>query len=112
MDLEQDIYDTIVEAQEKVIDGLEEQKDLIEEANKAYVDGLNNALKAEKELYSKNESISDREQLQRQLSLLRRSGGSASEIAALEEQLNDMLKNEYFSNQEDMIKDIEEANKE
>lgn len=112
MDLEQDIYDTIVEAQEKVIDGLEEQKELIEEANKAYVDGLNNALKAEKDLYSKNESISDREQLQRQLSLLRRSGGSASEIAALEEQLNDMLKNEYFSNQEDMIKDIEEANKE
>lgn len=112
MDLEQDIYDTIVEAQEKVIDGLEEQKDLIEESNKAYIDGLNNALKAEKELYSKNESINDREQLQRQLSLLRRSGGSASEIAALEEQLNDMLKNEYFSNQEDMIKDIEEANEE
>jgi hypothetical protein len=36
-------------------------------------------------MYAEEERIADREQLQRQLSLLRRSGGSASEIASLEE---------------------------
>lgn len=44
--------------------------------------------------------------------MLRRSGGSASEIADLEEQLNDTLKDEYFKNQERMIENIEDANKE
>jgi hypothetical protein len=34
------------------------------------------------------------------LALLRRSGGSASEIANLENQLDDMFKDEYFNNQE------------
>ena len=61
-------------------------------------------------MYDDNQKTADREQLQRQLSLLRRSGGSASEIADLEEQLNDMLKDEYFSNQERMIEDIQQAN--
>jgi hypothetical protein len=36
-------------------------------------------------MYDDNQKTADREQLQRQLSLLRRSGGSASEIANLEE---------------------------
>jgi len=35
-------------------------------------------------LYESNQSIEKREALQRELSLLRRSGGSASEIAELE----------------------------
>jgi len=89
------------------IEEMEEQADLIKEANEAYINGLNEALSAERQMYDDNQKIADREQLQRQLSLLRRSGGSASEIADLEEQLNDMLKDEYFSNQERMIEDIQ-----
>ena len=86
---------------------MEEQADLIKEANEAYINGLNDALSVERQMYDDNQKTADREQLQRQLSLLRRSGGSASEIANLEEQLNDMLKDEYFSNQERMIEDIQ-----
>lgn len=111
MELEQNIFDTIVDAWEANIDALEEQKELIEEANEAYVEGLNEALQAERDLYDEQNAIADREQLQRQLSLLRRSGGSASEIADLEAQLDDALKDEYFRTQEDMIKGIEDANK-
>ena len=96
-----------MKAWEKEIDQMEEQADLIKEANDAYINGLNNALSAERQMYDDNQKTADREQLQRQLSLLRRSGGSASEIADLEEQLNDMLKDEYFSNQERMIEDIQ-----
>jgi len=107
MDLEEAVFDIIVEAWEKQIEEMEEQADLIKEANEAYINGLNEALSAERQMYDDNQKIADREQLQRQLSLLRRSGGSASEIADLEEQLNDMLKDEYFSNQERMIEDIQ-----
>lgn len=110
MDLEEAIFDIIVEAWEKQIEEMEEQADLIKEANEAYINGLNDALSAERQMYDDNQKTADREQLQRQLSLLRRSGGSASEIADLEEQLNDMLKDEYFNNQERMIEDIQQAN--
>ena len=110
MELEQAVYDIIVEAWEKEIEQMQEQADLIKEANDAYINGLNEALSAERQMYDDNQKTADREQLQRQLSLLRRSGGSASEIANLEEQLNDMLKDEYFSNQQKMIEDIQKAN--
>lgn len=112
MDLEQEIFDILVEAWEAEIEALEEQKELIEEANEAYISGLQEALQAERDMYSDNERLADREQLQRQLSLLRRSGGSASEIASLEEQLDSMLKEEYFNKQEDMIQNIQDANDE
>jgi len=49
-------------------------------------------------MYEQNTAIQDREQLQRSLALKRRSGGSASEIADLEKQLDGMFKDEYFSN--------------
>ena len=110
MELEQAIYDIIVSAWEAEIEAMEEHTELVKEANEAYIDGLNNALSEERELYSRNQSIEDREAIQRQLALLRRSGGSASEIADLERQLDDMLKDEYFNNQSDMIEDIQEAN--
>ena len=111
MKLEQNVFDTIVDAWEANIDALEEQKELIEEANDAYTEGLREALEAERKTYEDEASVANREQLQRELSLLRRSGGSASEIADLEEQIDNALKDEYFKSQEDMIADIEEANK-
>ena len=108
--LEEIIYNTLVEAWEKQISQLQEQTDMLREANEAYVNGLNDALNKERNQYSQNKSISDRQQLQRQLSLLRRSGGSASQIASLEEQLNSALKEEYFSHQQETIDSIKEAN--
>lgn len=108
--LEQAIYDSIVSAWEKQISQLTEQMNLLKEANDAYVNGLSDALNKEKNLYNQNQSTSEREQLQRQLSLLRRAGGSASQIASLEEQLDSSLKNEYFNHQQESIDSIKEAN--
>ena len=109
-ELETNIYDIVVNAWEKEIELLEEQAKLVEETNKAYTDGLKKALDAERDLYEENKSTEERESLQRQLALLRRSGGSAAEIADLEEQLDDALKDEYFKTQEKMIENIEDAN--
>lgn len=109
-DLEKSIYDIIVNAWQKQIDMLDEQAKLVKEVNDKYVQGLNDALQLEQERYQQNQEIADRESLQRQLSLLRRSGGSASEIANLEKQLDEKLKDEYFDNQQKAINQIQEAN--
>ena len=110
IDLSQEIYDIIVDAWKENIENLKEQNDLIKEANEAYAQGIEKAISAERELYEQNQSIQEREQMQRQLALLRRSGGSASEIANLEAQLDEKLKEEYFANQEKALEDIREAN--
>lgn len=109
-DLEKSIYDIIINAWQKQIDMLDEQAKLVKEVNDKYVQGLNDALSLEQERYQQNQEIADRESLQRQLSLLRRSGGSASEIANLEKQLDEKLKDEYFDNQQKAINQIQEAN--
>lgn len=112
IELEEDIYDIIVEAWEKEIEAMEEHAELVREAGEEYTNGLREAIDLERQRYDQNQKISDREQLQRQLSLLKRSGGSASEIANLEKQLDGMFKDEYFTNQEQMIDNIQKANEE
>ena len=109
-ELEQTIYDLLVDLKEQEIDNLEEQIKLTKEANQEYIKGLTDALNAEQQLYEQNQSIEDRESLQRQLALLRRSGGSAAEIADLETQINDALKTEYFDAQKNMIDELTDAN--
>ena len=109
LDLEEAIFDIFVEAWEDQIKTMQEEMSLIKEANEKYINGLNEAISAERNLYDQNQTIEEREKLQRQLSLLRRSGGSASEIANLEEQIDSMLKEEYFNNQEKMIEQIQDA---
>lgn len=107
--LEQDVYDALVNKMETEIEDLTDQMELLKEANDAYINGLSDALQKERDLYSENQSTADREQLQRELSLLRRSGGSASKIASLEEQLDSTLQDEYFTHQQDTIDSIQEA---
>lgn len=104
------IFDAVEQVREKAIDGLEESNKLIIDANKAYADSLSEAINQEKQLYEQNKTIQDRELLQRQLSLLRRSGGSAADIASLERTINDYLKDEYFTNQQNTLDTIKEAN--
>ena len=109
MTLETAVYEALVSMREKEIEQLEEQVDLIKEANEAYIDGIQKAIQSERDMYEKNEAISDREQLQRRLALLKMSNGSASEIADLEAQLDETLKNEYFSRQEESLDAIRDA---
>ena len=109
LNLETAIYDAIVEQREKEIEQLQEQNELIKEANEVYISGIKEAISNEREMYQREQDVSDREQLQRRLALLRMSGGSASEIADLEAQLDETLKNEYFTRQEESLQAIQEA---
>ena len=107
--LENAVYEAIVEQRENEIELLEEQNELIKEANEAYISGIKEAISNERELYEREQGASDREQLQRRLALLKMSGGSASEIADLEAQLDETLKNEYFTRQEESLQAIQDA---
>lgn len=110
IEVAQSIHDAIIDVREKAIDDLEESNKLVQEANQKYANAINDAISREREQYNQNQSIAERETLQRQLSLLRRSGGSASEIQNLEKTISDKLKDEYFTNQENSLEAIKDAN--
>lgn len=110
IEVAQSIHNAIIDVREKAIDDLEESNKLIQEANQKYANAINDAISREREQYNQNQSIAERETLQRQLSLLRRSGGSASEIQNLEKTISDKLKDEYFTNQENSLEAIRDAN--
>lgn len=99
-----------LEAREQAeIDRIQDEKDALEEAAQEYIDGLNTALEKERSMYDKNESDAETSRLQRQLAILQRSGGSASEIKSLQDQIDSRLKEAYFEEQQNQINAIQEA---
>ena len=99
-----------LEAREQAeIDRIEDEKEALEEAAQEYIEGLNESLEKERSMYDKNESDAETVRLQRQLAILQRSGGSASEIKSLQDQIDSRLKDAYFQEQQDQIDAIQEA---
>ena len=60
-------------------------------------------------MYSENETNTETARLQRQLAILQRSGGSASEIKSLQDQLDSRLQDSYFAEQEKQIQAVQDA---
>lgn len=99
-----------LEAREQAeIDRIQKEKEALEEAAEEYIDGLNTALEKERSMYEKNETDAETSRLQRQLAILQRSGGSASEIKSLQDQIDSRLKDAYFEEQQSQIDAIQEA---
>lgn len=109
LELEQTIYDTLVDIKERQIKNAEDYRDTIQEASKEYLEGLNKALDNELKMYNANQEFSETSKLQNRLAILQRSGGSASEIKALQEQIDSRLKDAYFQEQQDQIDAIQAA---
>lgn len=107
--LEDKLLQAIEDREQAVIDKLTDEKEAIENASQEYINGLNDALNKEQELYNKNETDTETAKLQRRLAILQRSGGSASEIKSLQDQIDSRLKDAYFQAQQDQIEAIQEA---
>ena len=107
--LEEKLLQAIIDREQAEIDRLEKEKEALEEATSVYIEGLNNALDREKEMYDKNNTSAETAKLQRQLAILQRSGGSASEIKSLQDQIDSRLQDAYFQEQQDQIDAIQEA---
>lgn len=109
LEVEQKLLKAIEDREQAEIDRIQDEKDALEEAAQEYIDGLNDALSKEREMYDKNESEAETARLQRRLAILQRSGGSTSEIKALQDQIDSRLKDAYFQEQQDQIDAIQEA---
>ena len=109
MDVEQKVYDAIVDMRERFIEKLEDTRDAIEDSNNKFIEGLNKALTKERDMYDNAENQKELDRLIRQRDILVRSGGSAAEIADLNEQIEDMQMDAYFDKQQEQIDAIQEA---
>lgn len=109
LSLEQKLLQAIQDREQAEIDRLSDEKEALEEATQSFIDGLTNALDKERDLYNKNQNQKETDKLQRQLAILMRSGGSASEIQALRDQIDSRLQDEYFDKQQEQIDAIQEA---
>lgn len=107
--LEQNLVKAIEDRQQAIIDGLTDEKDAIQEATQAYIDGLSDALQRERDMYQKNQTQQETLQLQRQLAILQRSGGSAADIKNLQDQINGRLQDRYFDAQQEQIDAVQAA---
>ena len=109
IDLEKDVLKAIEEIRQREIDNLKDEKDAIKESTDALVDGLNEQMQREQQMYQNQQNQNEVTKIQRQLSILQRSGGSASEIANLQKQLSDKQKDMYFDAQQQQIDAIKDA---
>lgn len=94
---------------QKAIDSLQSELDAIKKASEKYADGLSKALDKEKSMYDKQKGSQELTSLQRQLAILQRTGGSASEIKSLQDQIDSKLQDNYFEGQQEEIDKIKEA---
>ena len=109
LSLEQKLLQAIQDREQAEIDRLSDEKEALEEATQSFIDELTDALDKERDLYNKNQNQKETDKLQRQLAILMRSGGSASEIQALRDQIDSRLQDEYFDKQQEQIDAIQEA---
>ena len=109
LSLEQRVLTALIDQAQKAIDDLQDSRDALADANQKYIDGLNDSLQKQKDMYDRNEAANDLNKLQRQLAILQRSGGSASQIRSLQQQINDQMQDAYFTAQQDQISALQEA---
>ena len=107
--VEDKLFQAIEDREQAEIDRFQKNLDATQEATSKYLEGLNRALDKEREMYNRNEEDAETTRLQRQLAILQRSGGSASEIRSLQDQIDSRLQDSYFSEQERQIQAVQEA---
>ena len=109
LSIEQDLVKAIEDREQAEIDRLQDERDALDEASSKFLDGLNDSLSKEREMYEKNQAGNELTKLQRQLAILQRSGGSASQIKSLQDQIASKQKDAYFDAQQSQIDAIQEA---
>lgn len=109
LSVEEKLLNAIVDRQQAQIDKMKDLLDATQNASEEYINGLTDALNKEQQLYNKNQNDRELSKLQRQLAILQRSGGSASEIKNLQNQIDSKLQSDYFDAMQKQIDTIQEA---
>ena len=109
IELEKDVLKALEEVRQREIDDTKDTKEAIKESADAVINGLNEQLQREQKMYQNQQNQNEVTKLQRQLSILQRSGGSAAEIANLQKQISDKQQQTYFDIQQQQIDAMREA---
>ena len=109
INVEQKVLKAIEDSRQREIDEFQKERDAIEKSSKALIDGLSEQLNLEKEMYSNQQEADEFGKLQRQLAILQRSGGSASQITDLQRQISEKQQNMYFDAQQQQIDALQKA---
>lgn len=109
LSVEEKLFNAIVDRQQAEIDKMQDLLDATQDASEEYINGLTEALNKEQQLYNQNQNDRELSKLQRQLAILQRSGGSASEIKNLQNQIDSRLQSDYFDAMQKQIDAIQEA---
>lgn len=107
--VENSILQAIEERAQKEIDALQDERDALEDSTSKYIDGLSTALSNEQKKYENQDDRKEMEKMRRQLAILQRSGGSATQIANLQQQIDSKEREQYFNAQQEQIDAIQQA---
>ena len=85
--VEEKVLKAVEDIRQRAIDAAQDEKDAIEKSSQALLDGLSTQLQKERDMLQNQENANELSRLQRQLAILQRSGGSASQIASLQKDI-------------------------
>ena len=109
IDVENMVLKAIVDQREAEIENSQKERDAIEKSSNALINGLSEQLNKEQNMRKSEQDKNDLTKLQRQLAILQRSGGSASQIASLQKEITSKQEEAYFTAQQKQIDDLQEA---
>ncbi|MBO7691561.1 MAG: peptidoglycan-binding protein, partial [Methanobrevibacter sp.] len=109
LSVENDVLEALEAREQKRIDDAQDERDALSESADKFLKGLTDQLSKEREMYQRNSDQDDLNKLRRQLAILQRSGGAASQIRSLQDQINSKTQDAYFTAQQDQIDAIKEA---
>ena len=107
--VEEDVLKAIEDMRQREIDALQDERDKLEDSTGKYIEGLSDALSKEQEMYDNQQQENDLNQQRRRLAILQRSGGSAADIANLQNEINSNERSRYFDLQQQQIDAIQQA---
>ena len=107
--LENRIEKAIEDARQREIDEAKSQKDAIQKSSEQFIQGLTDSLNKERKMYEDTQSQNELNRMRRQLAILQRSGGSASQIRSLQQDIASREQDEYFNEQQNQIDAIQKA---
>lgn len=107
--VENEVLKAIENREQKRIDDAQDMRNALSDSTDKFINGLTDQLNKEREMYSKNQEQDDLNKLRRQLAILQRSGGSASQIRSLQDQIASKTQDQYFNTQQEQIDSIKQA---
>lgn len=109
IEVEEAVLAAVEDTAQREIDELQETRDSMEESTSKYINGLQSALDKERDMYNRQNEDNELNKLYRKRAILQRSGGSASALASLDNEIAAKEQDSYFNKQQEQIDAIQEA---